>query len=142
MSVNIIRHDGVVQEISERVVLVRITQQPACAACRAASHCHAAENKEKIITVHGSYPHLQVGDKVTVTAPSSQGHKAVMWAFSLPLLLLLAVLVVAIAAGASELLAVILAIATIAIYYLALYMLRKRISPTFSFEILGMPRIT
>lgn len=132
----IIRHEGVVQQIADGRVMVIITQMPACAACKAARQCHAAESNEKTITVYGTYPQVKVGDRVVVAASASQGMQAVMWAFTLPFIILVAVLVAVIAAGGTELLAATLAIAATAVYYLALFLLRSRFTSHFSFRIL------
>ncbi len=48
---NKIKHSGVVEKIVGDCVRVRIVQTSACAACKVASHCNAAESKEKIVEV-------------------------------------------------------------------------------------------
>ena len=45
---NKIRHEGVIDSIDEGCVHVRILQTSACAACKVAGYCNAAEAKEKI----------------------------------------------------------------------------------------------
>ena len=48
---NKIRHEGVIDSIDEGCVHVRILQTSACAACKVAGYCNAAEAKEKIVDV-------------------------------------------------------------------------------------------
>ena len=44
-------HSGIVERIDDGCVHVRIVQTSACAACKVAGYCNAAESKEKIIDV-------------------------------------------------------------------------------------------
>ena len=46
-----ISHSGVIEEIQGDGVKVRIVQTSACAACKVAGYCNAADKKEKIIDV-------------------------------------------------------------------------------------------
>ena len=46
-----ISHSGVVESILDGCVKVRIIQTSACAACKVASHCNAAESKVKIVDI-------------------------------------------------------------------------------------------
>jgi sigma-E factor negative regulatory protein RseC len=48
---NKIRHTGIIESITDGWVKVRILQTSACAACKVAGHCNAAEAKEKIVAV-------------------------------------------------------------------------------------------
>ena len=44
-----ISHSGIVERIDGDCVQVRIVQTSACAACKVAGYCNAAESKEKVI---------------------------------------------------------------------------------------------
>ena len=46
-----IEHSGVVQHVGDGHVQVLIVQTSACAACKVASYCNAAESKEMMVTV-------------------------------------------------------------------------------------------
>ena len=64
-----IRHEGVVESVGPHAVKVRIMQTSACAACQAASFCHASESKEKMIEVFtSSASSFEKGDSVVVWA--------------------------------------------------------------------------
>ena len=67
-----ISHSGIVERIDDGCVHVRIVQTSACAACKVAGYCNAAESKEKIIDVYcDSVAAYQVGQQVVVG--SSEG---------------------------------------------------------------------
>lgn len=132
-----IRHQGVVDMIDGQTVIVRITQQSACTGCQARSICHAAESKEKQVQVHYSGTDaLVVGQEVTVCGEESLGIKAVVLAFGLPLLLLLAALITGISLTGSEKAGVLCALCVLVPYYMVLYVLKDRIKKDFQFRII------
>lgn len=89
-----IRHEGIVDSIEEGCVHVRILQTSACASCKVAGYCNAAEAKEKIVDVFQTKgSSLKVGDAVTVSASGDVAARALLWAFGLPFLLMVTVLV-------------------------------------------------
>lgn len=134
---NKIRHQGVVSSVENNCVNVRIVQSSACGECKVASHCHAAESKEKMIWVKVDNPSdYQTGDIVTVTTDTSIGLRASLYAYLLPLLLMVATLVIVEKATHSEPLAALLAIGVLIPYYIVLYLLRDRMGKKLRFEIL------
>ena len=132
-----IRHQGVVDSIDGQNVIVRITQSSACGGCQARNICRAAESKDKLVEVHcadaGSF---NVGQVVTVAGAESLGMKAVAFAFGLPLLLLIAALITAIAVTGSERVGAISALGILVPYYIVLFLLRERIKKDFQFRII------
>jgi sigma-E factor negative regulatory protein RseC len=132
-----IRHEGIIEAVDGARVSVRIVQTSACAGCKVASHCHTAEAKEKVIEVmECSNSHQwQVGQPVVVTASASIAGKGLLLAFGLPLLLMLAVLVAASAAHASEGTTALLMLASLVPYYIIIWLCRDRISRNISFRI-------
>jgi len=133
-----IRHEGIVESVADGLVRVRILQASACAACKVASKCHTAEAKEKIIdvTVDGREAfHWQKGQAVTVSTSSTMAGRALLLGFGIPLLLMLAVLVAAIAAGCDEGTAALLMLASLIPYYISLWIFRNRIAHSISFQI-------
>ena len=64
-----ISHSGVIESMEGNSVHVRIVQTSACAACKVAGYCNAAESKEKIVDVAPVDISLyKVGQVVTVSA--------------------------------------------------------------------------
>ena len=75
---NKIRHEGVIDSIDEGCVHVRILQTSACAACKVAGYCNAAEAKEKIVDVfcNPRERELLPGQSVTVSASGDVAARA------------------------------------------------------------------
>lgn len=131
-----IRHDGIVDSVEGQTVVVRITQSSACGGCQARSICHAAESKDKLVEVNcPDAGRLKIGQTVTVAGAESLGMKAVAFSFGLPLLLLLAALITAVAVTGSEKVAAIAALGILLPYYIVLFLLRDRIKKDFQFSI-------
>lgn len=130
-----IRHLGVIENISEERVRVRILQTSACAACKIASRCNASEAKEKIVEVHSASAakFRNIGDHVMVCTSRGVISKAMRIGFVLPFLLMVFTLIVAILVTGSELKAGLLSVGVLVPYYLVVWMLRDRIGRQVSF---------
>ena len=135
-----ISHSGVIERISTGQVQVRIVQTSACAACKVASYCNAAESKEKIIDVFcdAAAKNLQVGQQVMVTTSGTVAAKALLWGFGLPFVLLVSVLVIVLLMTSSEGLAALSALAALIPYYFVLWLLRDRMRNELSFQIVTL----
>ena len=122
-----ISHSGVIESIEEGCVHVRIVQTSACAACKVAGYCNAAESKEKIIDVFcDSVAAYQVGQQVVVSASGQVAVKALLWAFGVPFVLLMAVLLLVLLLTGNEGWAALSALATLVPYYVLLWLLRDK----------------
>ena len=130
-----IEHTGTVKAIRGGVADVLIVQSSACSGCHAKSACTAADMAEKIIEVPCDTSALRVGQRVTLVGATSMGWRAVGYAFVLPFLLLMAILIVVIELTGDEPLAGLLALATLIPYYLVLYLLRNKMKSNFVFRI-------
>ena len=132
-----ISHSGVIERIESDRVQVRIIQTSACAACKVAGYCNAAESKEKLIDVFcdSVAKSLHVGQPVTVTTSGVVAAKALLWGFGLPFVVLVAVLIVVLLLTSSEGLAALCALAALVPYYLMLWLLRDRMRDELSFQI-------
>ena len=92
-----IGHDGIIESIDGDEISVKILQISSCASCQAKSLCHISESKEKVIEVSVPDSNIyHVGQKVTVVGTSSQGLRAVVLAFVIPLIILLVTLFICI----------------------------------------------
>ena len=132
-----ISHSGVIERIESDRVQVRIIQTSACAACKVAAYCNAAESKEKLIDVFcdSVAKSLHVGQPVTVTTSGVVAAKALLWGFGLPFFVLVVVLIVVLLLTSSEGLAALCALAALVPYYLMLWLLRDRMRDELSFQI-------
>ena len=130
-----ISHSGIIESIDERCIHVRIVQTSACAACKVAGYCNAAESKEKIVDVFKPAGSLKVGDAVTVTASAQIATQALLYGFAYPFVLLVAVLVVVLWLTGNEATAGLSALVSLLPYYAVLYLLRDRHRERFAFDI-------
>ena len=94
-----IKHDGIVIAVNgDGTVRVRIVQTSACAACKAKAMCASAESSEKELTAFTvqefSGSEIKVGDEVVVMVQQKLGLKAVLLAYILPFVVMLAVVVI------------------------------------------------
>lgn len=133
---NRIRHEGIIDSIDEGCVHVRILQTSACAACKVAGYCNAAEAKEKIVDVFqtdGSA--MKVGDTVTVSTTGNIATQALLWAFGFPFILMVTVLVIVLWQTGNEGMAALSGLLTLIPYYGLLFLLRHRMRRKMSFVI-------
>ena len=131
-----ISHAGVIESIEGDSIKVRIVQTSACAACKVASHCNAAESKVKMVDVFGcDTTNYSTGQEVTVWASKDVANKALLLGFGVPFLLLVCVLMIALRFIADEGAAALLALGSLVPYYFALWLLRDRIQRGISFQI-------
>ena len=129
----LIRHDGIVLRAEGRMAHVAITQTSACSACKAKSMCMSAESQQKEMDVVMLEP-LQVGDKVEVMVRERLAWKAVLLAYILPFVVMMAMIAVLdFATEWSEAVVGTLALCGIALYYIVLSMFKHRLQKQFSF---------
>ena len=133
---NKISHSGVIEQILDGCVKVRIVQTSACAACKVAAHCNAAESKIKIVDVFCSdNSTYQVGQDVVVWASKDVANKALLLGFGIPFLLLICVLLIALRFTSEEGIAALTALGSLVPYYFMLWLLRKKIQRQIAFHI-------
>ena len=133
---DIIKHQGIVENINGSHVMVRIVQTSACAACSAKGHCASADTKEKMIDViSNDASSYQPGDRVIVFGELSMGMMAVLLAFIIPFCVLIISLFIFMAIWNDELLSAICSLAFLIPYYYILWLNKTRMGKKFSFSI-------
>lgn len=135
---NTIQHEGVIREIGDSVIRVNIIQATACSSCSAKGYCSSSESKEKFIDI--PYPNAQstnykVGDTVFVVGETSMGLKAVLLAFVLPFIAIIAFLFLFMRIFDNELYAAVLALLSLVPYYFILWLSKNYIKDKFTFKI-------
>ena len=131
-----ISHAGVIESIEGDSIKVRIVQTSACAACKVAGHCNAAESKVKIVDVVGAdVTRYQLGQEVVVWASKDVANKALVLCFGLPFLLMIAVLVIVLHVTDNEGVAALSALGSLLLYYGLLWLRRESIQRGISFRI-------
>ena len=133
---DIIKHRGIVEKIEGSHVVVRIVQTSACSACSAKGLCNASESKEKQIDVYEVNASYRIGEEVVLCGSTSMGMKAVILAFGVPVLILLAALFVTMrVTDGDSLLSAVIALGAVIPYYLVIYLMKDKLNKTFSFVI-------
>lgn len=130
-----IEHQGVISEIKNNVIHVKINQVSACSGCHARSACGVSESKEKIIEIPLRHQSFHVGDEVAVVGSVGMGLRAVLFAFVIPLLIIVTALVIAMSLVGSELQAALVSILVLALYYSVLYLFRNQLRNSFIFDV-------
>lgn len=133
---SVVEHVGKIIEIDNSIIKVEILNKSMCAGCHAKSMCAMGDAKEKVIDI----PHLNsneyvVGEEVNVVMKKSMGFKAVWISYVLPLLLLIVFLLLLQGLRFSDLMAGLISIAVIAVYYSVIYIFRAKIATQFTFKI-------
>lgn len=136
-----IEHEGTIHNINGNRYTIRITQSSACSECHAKDVCMAADTKVKMVDVIDTTGEFEIHDRVLLTGKTSIGYKAILWAFLVPLTILIAVIIVATSIwDMDELQAAVLALVSLAPYYLLLYILKDRMRKKLAFTIKRIKR--
>ena len=129
----LIRHEGIVLGIDGEKAHVQIVQTSACSACKARSMCMSSESQQKEMDTVMLEP-MQIGDKVEVEVRERLAWKAVLLAYILPFIVMLAIIAVLdFATTWSEAVVGTLSLCGIALYYLGLSVFKDRLQKQFSF---------
>ncbi|MDD2559553.1 MAG: SoxR reducing system RseC family protein [Bacteroidales bacterium] len=132
-----IRHYGLVDSIDEKGLHVRIDQYSAWGACQAKKFCSSSEKQEKIIDILTYQGQYKVGDRVEILGSTAMGYKAVLWAYVIPLVITVMILVLSLTVlfPGKEALAALLALLSPIVYYLLLHIFRSGLKQEFSFKV-------
>jgi len=130
-----IEYPGVVFQVNDNIVQVKILQKTACADCHAKSMCNLSDMKEKMLEIPDNGQNFEPGDEVLVTGATSLGLKAVMLAFFYPLLIMVALMSLGIRLSGSETVGAGIAILSLIIYYIVLYYRKDKLKREFVFTL-------
>jgi len=129
----LIRHTGIVMSVNGNTAHVQITQTSACSACKARSMCMSSESRAKEMDAIMLEP-MQVGDQVEVEVRERLAWKAVLLAYILPFIVMLAIIAILdFATDWSEAVVGTLSLCGIALYYIGLSVFKNRLQKQFTF---------
>ena len=129
-------HDGIVTATKEGVVNVKMHVVSACSSCKAHEKCGFTDSAEKVVEVEtANWREYAEGDRVTVSVNEGMGLMAVLIAYFLPAVIIVASVVLLSHYTHSEAIAATVPIALIAIYFVILYKFREKLQRKFSFGI-------
>ena len=131
-----IEHTGVVERIDGGKITVVVEQQSACAACHAKG-LRSEQGSRKVIEADSDTPELfSIGDTVRVALVSNRmALQSVVWGYILPFVVLIVALVVAKILGATDGIAALATLLSVALYYVVLYTLRHYFERNIKFTI-------
>lgn len=132
-----IKHTGTVVAVESKAVTVRVEQYAACAGCASKGACTlSSEKKDRLIAVKHPQPTLfVVGEKVHLVSTQNKIYTAVLIAYVLPLIGLMAVVIGCVTWLNNETYAALLGLAFCGIYALILYFLPKKWTNKLQIEI-------
>ncbi|MCL2560811.1 MAG: SoxR reducing system RseC family protein [Rikenellaceae bacterium] len=130
-------HEGIVKEIMGNMVVVAVEQNCACGSCRVKSLCGLGERGENEVAVYDrDAERYSVGETVVVAIGTAMGMKAVLWAYIMPFLLMLATLLITKELGATELVSGLLTLGAVGGYYACLWFARHKMEREIVFKIM------
>lgn len=134
ISMRNIEHEGVVDQVSDDKIKVKLMSVSACASCHTRGACSMSESQEKEIEVErrGDF---KPGDRVIIEGAGWQGLAATWWAYVLPVLLVLTTLIITYTISGREGLAGFFSLLILLPYYLVLKISDKIMSKSFHFTI-------
>ncbi|MDR3140813.1 MAG: SoxR reducing system RseC family protein [Tannerellaceae bacterium] len=133
---NVITHQGIVENMEDSHVFVRIIQTSACVSCSVKRYCSSADSKEKVVEINVPYPVYKIGDRVIITGQTSMGMMAVLLAFALPFLIVFFSLFTCMyVLDGNELLSGLISLGLLLPYYYIIWLNRAGLKKNFSFTI-------
>ncbi|MDE6451178.1 MAG: SoxR reducing system RseC family protein [Odoribacter sp.] len=130
-----VQHEGIVKSISAKTLEVQINNHSACSGCHAKKACGMENAKQKIVTVPLPDEEIHIGDKVIVYASLSHAFYAVLLAYVIPSILIIAVIFFLETSGSSELTAAFSSLVLLVLYFAVLYVSRRKINKKIKFTI-------
>ena len=131
---NVVSHNGKIVSVSDTHVFVKINREGACEGCKNVKSCQINKSEDTIITVYTEQANVYcVDEEVLVIMKTSLGLKAVVYAYLLPLVFLLATFLIVSQFIHSEIIQILLAFIPVIVYYIILYIIRDRLEKTFQF---------
>ncbi len=132
-----IEHEGTITKITSSSIFARILAKSGCASCDSKAMCNLSEMEEKIIeiTINENNHEYALGETITILLKRSQGNKAVLFAYFLPFLLIVACLLVVLGITGDEGLAGLSSILIVIPYFMILYFYRDKLKSKFEFHL-------
>jgi sigma-E factor negative regulatory protein RseC len=135
VNTQLINHVGTIKSINNQHLIVKIVSQSACSSCHAKGACTSAEQKEKEIEVEYRGEIYGIGEEVLVVATLAQGYKALLFAYLLPLILLVCSLILISSISKEESTAALGSLLLLVPYYWLLYHYRHKLKNSFHFMV-------
>lgn len=135
MNTDLIRHEGEILSFTEQRCRVKISTRPACSSCHGRGKCPVPDMSEQVIECVPLGRKFRRGEKVWVVMEERMGWKSILYAFFLPFLVLMASFLLLVIAGVEDKYAGLLALVSLASYYLVLWKYNERLTRDFVFRL-------
>ena len=120
----------------EQSVIVSIAQESACSTCAAAQLCQSSNNREKYMEIPCTNARsYEVGQEVSIIGELGLGLRATFFAYVIPVIILMIVLIVVSKLTGSEGWGAMAALFSLIPYYIIIYILREKMQRKFTFRI-------
>lgn len=135
-----IDHTGRVERVdaSRRSLTVRIDDEHDCGGCPAAKLCGAASGSKTTEVPVRNPGQFTVGDRVRLRGTERMHRRAIMLATVFPCIALIAIMVAIFVITGNQLWAALGGIASMLVFYLALYLARNKVEHEFGFEVVKL----
>jgi len=131
-----VSHSGVVTKITAEDIEVEILSSASCGSCSIKSACGMSEMKEKLITIPRSEgKEFVVGQHVKVSMTARQGGRAAVYAYLTPALLMIFTILIISRFALADWIAAVSGIGAAAVYYVVLFLFRRKIRERFEYEV-------
>lgn len=130
-----LEHVGTVSAVGDKVVEVEFGVESACSECRAKDLC-AQDGERRFVPVWEPNAQMySVGEEVMISVSETMGIKAAVWAYIIPIFVVLGVLLAGNMAGLGDAVTGLGALGALAVYYLGLWIMRSKIEKEIVFKI-------
>lgn len=129
-----ISHEGIITAIHNNRMEVSLIGNIHCESCNAKNACGVSDTSSKTVEVFRKQDSFSINEKVVVAMREGLGLKAVLWAYIVPFVLLMATLIFTLSFF-NEGVAGILAISILVPYYTILYFSKNAFRRAFSISV-------
>ena len=130
-----IRQSATVIRVDAAEIEVEVCRPEACAACKAKSVCSEGGGEGKRMTLVNDGQGYRVGEQIQLVMRRSAGLKAVVIAYLVPVVLVVAALLIFQATPMSDTTAALLTLGILVLYFVIIRLLRGRIHNQLTIEI-------
>jgi len=132
---NSITHEGVIENISDNKLFIRLSRLPACADCHAKGICSVPDSADGEVMVADEETGIVQGDHVVVSITRSHAYRALLLGYVLPFVLVLTTMILFTAFQVKEWIAALISLSILIPYYLIIRQFSDRIDRSFNFNV-------
>ncbi len=132
----LLEHKGVVSAVEDNLVEVEFITESACSQCKAKGMCGVEEGNKRFVTVWDPMAkYYAVGEEVMIGVSETMGIKAAVYAYIIPFFILFGSLLLTLHIGWSETAAGLSSLGLMCLYYVVLWVLRRKIEKEIVFKL-------